>query len=314
MSRNVSAIEWKGKKEMTDNQTRVLEIERRLEVYKKGMTPEQSNELVKEMHDVRFIVPVTFPQDETLAAMQAELARTGQPVRLPKDAKPIPILIQNPNKENFLAIYTSLSQLPKDVKYNGVIEMTFDACMNYAKDVKSPVAGVVVNPFSSNFIMKPRMEQQVTPAQFHVLARKNVEYVLLPHSIYTKGKDYFDSINREVLFQYFKDQYQNKLPIPYTVDDFEVMQLGIHPKLDMIHMSMPAKKLEQGGCIRVYATWHKEVDRAGYYMIVRGEDKIERKFLYMDDKGKASDLGEAPVESVEMQQIMDLELERYANE
>ena len=49
-------------------------------------------------------------------------------------------------------------------------------------------------------------------------------------------------------------------------------------------------------------------------MIVRGEDKIERKFLYMDDKGKASDLGEAPVESVEMQQIMDLELERYENE
>ncbi|MBO5152925.1 MAG: SseB family protein [Eubacterium sp.] len=298
---------------MTENQTRMQEIEGLLTAYKKGMTPEQSNELVNKMRDARFIVPVTFPQDETLAAMQAELARTGQPVRLPKDAKPIPILIQNPNKEHFLAIYTSLAQLPKDAKHNGVIEMTFEACMNYAKNAKSPVAGVVVNPFTNNFIIKPRMEQQVTPAQFHILARKNVEYVLLPHSIYTKGKEYFDSIDSEVLFQFFKDQYQNKLPIPYTKDDFEVMQLGIHPKLDMIHMSMPTKKLEQGGCIRVYATWHKDVDRAGYYMIVRGEDKSERKFLYMDDTGKASDLGEAPVESVEMQQIMDLELERYAN-
>ena len=191
--------------------------------------------------------------------------------------------------------------------------MTFDACMNYVKNAKNPVVGVVVNPFSDNFIIKPRMEQQVTPAQFHMLARKNVEYVLLPHSIYTKGKEYFDSINREVLFQFFKDQYQNKLPIPYTEDDFEVMQLGIHPKLDLIHMSMPTKKLEQGGCIRVYATWHKDANRPGYYMIVRGEDKSERKFLYMDDTGKTSDLGEAPVESVEMQQIMDLELERYAN-
>ena len=90
--------------------------------------------------------------------MQAELARTGQPVRLPKDAKPIPILIQNPNKEHFLAIYTSLAQLPKDAKHNGVIEMTFDACMNYAKNAKSPVAGVVVNPFSNNFIIKPLPE------------------------------------------------------------------------------------------------------------------------------------------------------------
>ena len=259
----------KEQKVMTENQTRMQEIEGLLEIYKKGITPEQSNELVNKMRDVRFIVPVTFPQDETLEAMQAELARTGQPVRLPKDAKPIPILIQNPNKEHFLAIYTSLVQLPKDAKHNGVIEMTFDACMNYVKNAKNPVVGVVVNPFSDNFIIKPRMEQQVTPAQFHMLARKNVEYVLLPHSIYTKGKEYFDSINREVLLQFFKDQYQNKLPIPYTEDDFEVMQLGIHPKLDLIHMSMPTKKLEQGGCIRVYATWHKDANRPGYYMIVR---------------------------------------------
>lgn len=298
---------------MTENQTKLQEIEGLLETYKKGMTPEQSRELMGKMRDVRFIVPVTFPQDETLAAMQAEVARTGQPVRLPKDAKPIPVLIQNPNKEQFLAVYTSLAQIPKDTKHNGVIEMTFEACMNYAKNAKSPVTGVVVNPFSNNFIVKPRVEQQVTPAQFHGLARKNVEYVLLPHSIYTKGKEYFDSINSEVLFQFFKDQYQNKLPIPYTEDDFEVMQLGISPQLDLIHMSMPTKKLEKGGCIRVYATWHKGADRAGYYMIVRGEDKSERKFLYMDDTGKASDLGEAPIESVEMQQVMDLELARYEN-
>lgn len=298
---------------MTENQTRMQEIEGLLEEYKKGMTPEQSKDLMAKMHDVHFFVPVTFPQDETLAAMQEEVMRTGQPVRLPKDARPIPLLIQNAKKEQFLAIYTSLAQLPKDKKHNGMIEMTFDACMNYAKNAKNPVVGVVVNPFSNNFVIRPRMEQQVTPAQFHLLARKNVEYVLLPHSIYTKGKEYFDSIDSKLLFQFFKDQYQNKLPIPYTEDDFEVMQLGISPQLDLIHMSMPTKKLEQGGCIRIYATWHKGADRPGYYMIVRGEDRSERKFLYMDSTGKASDLGEAPVESAEMQQVMDLELARYEN-
>lgn len=298
---------------MTDNQTQMKEIEELLELYKKGMTPEQSGELVRRMRDLRFIVPVTFPQDDTLAAMQAELAHTGQPVRLPKDAKPIPLLIQNPQKEQFLGLYTSLAQLPKDAKHSGVIEMTFDACMKYAKNEKNPVVGVVVNPFSNNFIIKPRTEQQVTPEQFHILARKNVEYVLLPHSIYTRGKEYFDSINAGVLFQFFKDQYRDKLPLPYTEDDFEVMQLGISPQLDLIHMSMPAKKLEQGSCIRIYATWHKGADRAGYYMIVRGADRSDRQFLYMDDTGKATDLGEAPIESVEMQQIMDLELARYEN-
>lgn len=298
---------------MTENQTRMREIEELLEKYKgkTGLTPEQFQEIMAKMHDARFAVPVTFPQDETLAGMKEELSRTGRPVRMPEDAKPIPVLLRNPNQEHFLAIYTSLAQLPKDVQHNGVIEMTFDGCMNYVKNAKHPVAGVVVNPFSNNFILKPRMEQQVTPAQFHALARKNVEYVLLPHSIYTKDKEYFDSIDQETLFQFFKDQYQNKLPLPYTEDDFEVMQLGICPQLDLIHMSMPAKHLAQGGCIRIYATWHKDADRAGYYMIVRGEEQSDRRFLYIDASGASSDLGEAPVESVEMQRIMDMELARY---
>ncbi|MDD7640883.1 MAG: SseB family protein [bacterium] len=298
---------------MTENQTRMKEIEELLTKYKAGITQEQSAELMEKIRGARFIVPVTFPKDETLAAMQEELARTGQPVRIPKDAKPIPILIQNPNKEQFLAVYTSFAQLPKEGNANGVIEMTFEVCMNYVKSSKVPVVGVVINPFSNNFIIRPRKDQQVTPAQFHVLARKNIEYVLLPHSIYTKGKEYFDGIDSEVLLQFFKDQYQGKLPLPYTKDDFEVMQLGISPKLDLIHMSMPTKKLEQGGCIRVYATWHKEAEHAGYYMIVRGEDKSQRHFFYMDESGKTTDLGEAPVESVEMQRVMDLELERYEN-
>ena len=298
---------------MTENQTLMQEIEGLLEAFKKGITPEQSNELLEKMRDARFVVPVTFPEDGTLTEIQAEFARTGQPVQLPKNAKPVPVLIQNPNKEHFLAVYTSLEQIPKDNKNNGAIEMTFDACMNYVKNTRIPISGVVVNPFSNNFIIKPRKEQQVTPAQFHILARKNVEYVLFPHSIYTKGKEYFDSIDREVLFRFFKDQYQNKLPIPYAEDDFDVMQLGISPQLDLIHISMPAKKMEPGSCVRIYATWHKGADRAGYYMIVQGADKSERRLLYMDDAGKATDLGDAPVESTEMQQVMDMELARYAN-
>jgi hypothetical protein len=264
------------------------------------------------MRQARFIVPVTFPQDETLAAMQAELSRTGQPVKLPKDARPIPVLIQNAKKEQFLAVYTTLQQVPKDTKHNGVIEMKFDTCMNYVKNAKSPVMGVVINPFSANFIIKPRKEQEVTPAQFHMLARKNVEQVLFPHNIYTKGKEYFDSVDGAVMYQYFKDQYQNKLPIPYAEDDFEVMQLGICPQLDMIHISMPAKKLEEGLCIRIYVTWHKEAGRAGYYMVMRGAENGQRSFRYMDESGRSTDLGEAPLESVEMQRVMDLELERYA--
>ncbi len=297
-----------------NNQIKMQEIEQLLKDYKNSQTPEQSKELLEKMSGVRFIVPVTFPQDETLAAMQAELARTGQPVRLPKDAKPIPVLIQNPNKEHFLAVYTSLAQIPKEHHANGVIEMAFEGCMNYVKNAKNPVRGVVVNPFSDNFMIQARKQQQVTPAQFHVLARKNVEYVLLPHTIYTKDKDYFDSIDAGIVEQYFKDQYQNKLPMPYDSGDFDVMQLGIDPQLDLIHISMPTKKAENGAALRIYVTWHKKANCPGYYMIVRGEKKDERRWLYIQPDGGVCDLGEAPVESTEMQQVMQEELSRHTKQ
>lgn len=297
---------------MTENQTRMKEIEDLFDKYKTEMTPEQTEEMLRLVREGRFIVPVTFPEDEALKAMQEEQIRTGKPVPLPKDVKPIPVLLQNPNKERFLAIYTSFKQLPKaSGDANGVVEMTFDACMNYVRNAKIPVLGVAVNPFSNNFIIRAKKDQQVTAAQFHLLARKNIEYVLFPYNLYTKGKEYFDGIDNEVLYGFFQDQYQNKLPIPYEKSDFEVMPLGIHPKLDLIYISMPAKKMEPGIGIRLYATWHKEAEHAGYYMIVRGEEKNERCFLYIDEQGRRTDLEDVPVESAEMQRVMELELERY---
>ena len=76
---------------MADNQTQMKEIEQLLEEYKKGMTPEQSRELVEKMKEVRFIVPVTFPQDETLAAMLAELDGKDYLTVLKED----PVLAEN---------------------------------------------------------------------------------------------------------------------------------------------------------------------------------------------------------------------------
>ena len=71
---------------MTDNQKLMQEIESFFEAHKNGLTPEESGGLIEKMRDAMLIVPVNFPQDETLAAMQKELSRTGAPVKLPKDA------------------------------------------------------------------------------------------------------------------------------------------------------------------------------------------------------------------------------------
>ncbi len=296
---------------MADNLVLMKTIEDLLEGYKSGMTPEQSKHLMEKMDAGRFLVPVNFPQDETLAAMQEAQAKAGGPVPLPKGARPIPVLIQNAQSEQFLAIYTSPAQLRPDIKSTCVIEMPFQACMAYAKNPDNPVRGIVVNPFTDNFVMRPRETRQVTPAQFHAIARKNVEYALLPHGIYTKGKEYFDSIDGEALFRLYDDQYRDKLQNPYTADDFEVMQLGVSPKLDLIYMAMPAKKLSEGDCIRAYATWHLVAGKPGYYMVTLGAEKGSRKFVYLDEKGRAADLGEAPAESAEMQRVMELEAERY---
>ena len=296
-------------KQLMDEIEALLEQHRTKIAENTPLTKEHVDTIMNQLRQGMFIIPVKMQDDDRLAELKAEVERTGRPVKLPEDARPTPILIQNPNKENYVAIYTSMKQIPDTIKHDGCVQMKFDGCMNYAKQAGNTVHGVVVNPFTHNFIMKVRKEQKVTPEQFHMLARKNVEFVLFPHSIYSNGKDYFDGINEETLYRLFRDQYANKLPVPYTQDDFAVMQLGISADMDLIHIDMPSKQRVAGGCIRIYATWTHEKNQAGYYMIVQGEKPGERRFLYMNDQGKVTDYGEAPVESVEMQTVLEKEKE-----
>lgn len=277
---------------MTDYESLVQEAEMLLERNKKGMTKEQTDEMLGMLHELKFIIPVNFVKDKG------------------PDVKTVPVLIQNPGKEFFLAAFTKQSQIPEHMTYNGLIEMNLDACVKYVQASDSTIHGVAVNPFSHNFLLKLRKQKQVTEEQFHMLARKNVEFVLLPHDIYTKDKDFYDSIDAPFLYQMFCSQYHNKLPIPYEADDFEVMQLGIREDMDMIHISMPTKKIGPGSCERIYITWNKTDNKPGYYMIVRGAEKGSRDFVYIAQNGETKKLMDAPVESMEMQQILDLEDKR----
>lgn len=295
---------------MTDYESLVQEAEMLLERNKKGMTKEQTDEMLGMLHELKFIVPVNFIKDEAFEKMQKEMKESGKPVALSRDTKTVPILIQNPDKEQFLAAFTQQSQIPEHMTYNGLIEMNLDACVKYVQASNSAIHGVAVNPFSHNFLLKLRKQKQVTEEQFHMLARKNVEFVLLPHDVYTRDKAFYDSIDAQLLYQMFRGQYQDKLPLAYEQDDFDVMQLGIRSDMDMIHISMPTKKLAAGSCERIYITWDKNDNRPGYYMIVRGTEKGSRDLVYIAGNGETKKLMDAPVESMEMQLILDLEDER----
>lgn len=291
----------------TNNLTTLQELEEMLTRYKGQLNQEQSEEILSKVKEANLLIPVNFPQDESLAKIQEEMSKGAGKVKLPPEAKPVPVLIKNDKGNQFLAVYTSPQQIPKEQKHNGVIEMKFEGCINYSKDARHKVDGIVVNPFTHNFIMRVRKEQQVTVAQFHMLARKNIEYVIFPHSIYTGDKAYFDSISSEKLYKLMVDQYAGKVECPYTEEDFYVMQLGVTEQLDLIQISMPVQKIEAGLCLRIYVTWNKTSNIPGYYMITQDEEKDKRKFFYMNHQGELTDLGDAPVESAEMQNVIDRE-------
>ena len=150
--------------------------------------------------------------------------------------------------------------------------------------------------------------QGMSPEKIAFLSRQNVEYVLLPRSIYSEGKDYFDALNEQVLYSLFAGQFLGAVKNPYATSDFNVMSLGVSETLDLVSIEMPAKGRTEGLCRQIYVTWDKDKNRAGYYMIVKRD--TGDKLIFVESDGRLKDLGDAPIESNEMGTIIEEEAKR----
>ena len=288
------------------------QIEELLLKMKNGEEKKTPDELMKDIRETRFFIPVNFKNEEALKEM-AKMLEDNEKVQVPQNANPVPVLIQDDKtKEQFMGIYTDQSQIPVSIRRNGIIQMPFDNIMQYSTVPEHNVTGVVINPFTQNFVMKiNRAPQKITPAQFNQLARRNVEFALWPTGLYTKGKEFFDMFTEEYAYSSYTDQYKSGPTCPIAQQDVQIMNLGISPVLDLISANLPEKSAPAGSAIRLLMTWDSEKNRGGYYVITKGGKDSPARFLFLAPDGSSLEVGEVPPEgSGAMDMVLDYEAKR----
>lgn len=250
------------------------------------------------------------------------------PAMLKAPNQPLPCLLKDNTGQQFLAVYTSKEQIPEEPKSQALLSMPFPACNNFVVKPELSLAGMVINPFSDNLVLKAELIQKLheadlkapqtkqikmTPDQFHVFIKRQVEFGILPKRLFAEGGAFVEQLCEEkeqLVNRIFADAYKEAKLYPYTESDYSVMALDIAEDLTLVRIDLPEKGLVVPLCYRVYVTYNPLTKKAGYYTIemaqdIAGEKTVRRLGQVLPD-GSHADFGEAPVEGAELQKIMDL--------
>lgn len=284
------------------------EVEEKMTSYVADKTPQNLNALVEALVKTRVLNPATLNDQKF----------------------PIPVAIKNKNGETFLPIYTEKTQIPKDPQSAVIMNLPFLAVVEVA--LKNPEsAGVVINPFSNNLILKrPLLERinevetarregkpiphapvqkeiKLTEDQYLLFERNRFEFASLPAKFFEDVDAFMETLSKrkeEYIDELFEESYQQKRMYPYLPEDFSVMALGLSESTTAIRLDMPSRDRGIPCSLRIYMVRDKEADIARYFLIEQGKEKVELTEMTAEKKHVSH--GEAPVEGAELQTILDL--------
>lgn len=246
------------------------------------------------------------------------------PAMLKAPNQPVPCFLKNADGQTFLAVYTSKAQIPAEPKSQAILSMPFPACNDIVVKEELNLLGMVINPFSQNLVLgkelveklheadqKAMQTKQVkmTPEQFGVFVKKQVEFGILPKRLFTEKESFVNQLCEEketFVNRIFAEAYRESKIYPYSEADYSVMALDIAPDLTLIRVDFPESGIVPPLCYRVYITFDPIMKKAGYYTIEKMAEPGKRLLGGFGEDGAHINYGEAPVEGAEIDRIMSL--------
>ena len=243
------------------------------------------------------------------------------PAMLKASNQPVPCFLKNSKGETFLAVYTSKDKIPAEPKSQAILSVPFPACNDIVVKAQVEVIGMVINPFAENLLLKKElieklheadqkvMQKNLTPEQFDVLAKRQVEFSILPKRLFAEKESFVNQLCTEkeaLVNQIFEGMYQDGKHYPYSEEDYSVMALEIGADLTLIRIDFPEKGIVTPLCYRIYITYDPITKKAGYYTIEKTNDKEKRLLGGFVEDGSHVTYGEAPIEGAEIDRIITL--------
>lgn len=246
------------------------------------------------------------------------------PAMLKAPNQPVPCFLKSGTGETFLAVYTGKEQIPAEPKSQAILSVPFPACNDMIVREEANLMGMVINPFTDNLVLKKELveklheadkkamqTQQVrmTPEQFNVFVKKQVEFAILPKRLYAEKESFVNQLCEEkeaFINRIFAETYKEAKLYPYSEADYSVMALDIAPDLTLVRVDFPDSGIVPPLCYRVYFTYDPIAKKAGYYTIEKMAEPGKRLLGGFAEDGSHVNYGEAPVEGAEIDRIMNL--------
>lgn len=281
-------------------------------------------ELVKIFESTEVIVPVSFPKNVDKNIIKKML----QGERLKKDeAIPmLPITLSDQKGNKFAPAFTSKDQILETKDFPFLIKVPAKQVIKTALNEKLGLNGILLNPQTSGFLFRKKAfiddlakvaEQQsqrqkikkVSKEEFVVLARNSVEKSLIPKLLF-EGKSEFvkklDEQREAFLQELYNKPYGDKLPNPYTAEDFSVMVLDIDEETTAICIELPQKNVIPQLSLSAYIIWNPQTEEVYYYMIEKGQPEEDNVLCNVTPEGRHQELMTAPPVGSELSAVLDL--------
>ena len=225
----------------------------------------------------------------------------------------------------YFPIYTNIAQIPKEPKFDLIMNMPFKSCYTLALNEGMGTKGLVLNPFSDNLRFKKELleaikqedemlaagakQVRISPRQFQNMMRQKAEFRDLPLRLYGGKAEFVQQLSDEkeaLVNEIYQKAFQQPELYPYGESDFSVMALNISDELLLVRIDLPEIKDQVQLCHRIYVTLNPATEEVNYFTIEQGKEKGERRFGGITSEQKHVEYGEAPVEGAEIQRVMDI--------
>lgn len=278
--------------------------------------------LIRTFEKSDFIVPVTFPKQAGMKTVLKII--NGLPLEKNERVPLIPLIMTDDKGMKFAPAFTSREKIRDASGFPFMVRANAKQVISTALNEKLGLNGVLVNPqgegirimnqaFTVDFAKvtaapKPQIKK-VSREEFILLSRNMTEKNLIPKTLFEQKAEFVSQLEErreEFLLELYNKPYGEKNPSPYTLDEFSVMPLNIDDETTAICMELPAKKMAPGLALSAYVIWNPKAEKAGYYMIEKGQQGESNVLCSITAGMKHEELMTAPPVGSELSAVLDL--------
>ncbi len=277
--------------------------------------------LIRLFREAQVIVPVSFPKDADQKAVMKLLS--GQALSKGENVPFLPVTLTSPEGKKYAPVFTSRDQIQDTNDFPYMVRIDAAQVVRNVQNENLDLEGVLINPQGRGFIIRKKAFEldfskqpagqhqqvvQVKKEDFPALARQTAEKVLIPKRLFDDPAAFVKELEthgEEVLGELYAQPYADKMPCPYTADDFSLMSLGIDENTTAISVELPVKGGAPHLGTSAYVVWNEAAKKAYYFLIEKGENEQDDRLCRVTPDGKHEELRSAPPVGSELTTILE---------